>query len=82
MKSFDEWYREARKVNDFGFTDKDFYEAGAESRQAEIDELQAMYEKQGLYAFELQKRIDKLIPLLERYNYAGWIKILKGNQDE
>ena len=31
---------------------------------------------------ELQKRIDKLIPLLERYNYVGWTRILKGTQNE
>ena len=36
------------------------FKRGAQSRQAEIDELQAMYEKQGLYAFELQKRIDEI----------------------
>ena len=36
---FDEWYREAKKTNDRGFTAKDFFEAGQQSKQAEIDAL-------------------------------------------
>ena len=39
MKSFDEWYIEAKKTNDCGFTAKDFFEAGQQSKQAEIDAL-------------------------------------------
>lgn len=38
---FDEWYREAKKTNDCGFTAKDFFEAGQQSKQAEIDALKA-----------------------------------------
>ena len=37
--SFDEWYRGAKKLNNDGFSAKDFYEAGQQSRQAEVDEL-------------------------------------------
>ena len=33
---FEEWYREAKKTNDCGFTAKDFFEAGQQSKQAEI----------------------------------------------
>ena len=36
---FEEWYREAKKNNDCGFTAKDFFEAGKQSKQAEIDAL-------------------------------------------
>ena len=36
---FEEWYREAKKTNDCGFTAKDFFEAGQQSKQAEIDAL-------------------------------------------
>ena len=36
---FDEWYKEAKKTNDCGFTAKDFFEAGQQSKQAEIDAL-------------------------------------------
>ena len=38
---FEEWYREAKKTNDCGFTAKDFFEAGQQSKQAEIDALKA-----------------------------------------
>ena len=40
MKSFDEWYSEAKKSNDDGFSAKDFFEAGQKSKQAEVDLLQ------------------------------------------
>ena len=36
---FEEWYREAKKTSDCGFTAKDFFEAGQQSKQAEIDAL-------------------------------------------
>ena len=36
---FEEWYREAKKTNNCGFTAKDFFEAGQQSKQAEIDAL-------------------------------------------
>ena len=38
---FEEWYGEAKKTNDCGFTAKDFFEAGQQSKQAEIDALKA-----------------------------------------
>ena len=38
-KSFDEWYREAKKLNNDGFSAKDFFEAGQKTKQAEVDEL-------------------------------------------
>ena len=42
---FEEWYREAKKTNDCGFTAKDFFEAGQQSKQAEIDALQGKISK-------------------------------------
>ena len=42
---FEEWYREAKKTNDCGFTAKDFFEAGQQSKQAEIDALKAKIEE-------------------------------------
>ena len=36
---FDEWHKEAKKTNDCGFTARDFFEAGQQSKQAEIDAL-------------------------------------------
>ena len=37
--SFDEWYTEAKKLNNDGFSAKDFFEAGQQSRQNEIDRI-------------------------------------------
>ena len=42
---FEEWYGEAKKTNDCGFTAKDFFEAGQQSKQAEIDALKAKIEE-------------------------------------
>ena len=42
---FDEWYREAKKTNNCGFTAKNFFEAGQQSKQAEIDALKAKIEE-------------------------------------
>ena len=47
--SFDEW-RNAQRTQPDGYTERDAFEAGAQSRQAEIDELRkrlAMYERDG-----------------------------------
>ena len=49
--SFDEWYKEAKKLNNDGFSAKDFFEAGQQSKQAEIDNL--------------KKRIDDLITSID-----------------
>lgn len=75
-KSFDEWYREAKKLNNDGFSAKDFFEAGQQSKQAEVDEL--------------QKRIDEVLDYVgtdfEDY-YTGVMtesihEILKGNTND
>ena len=42
---FEEWYREAKKTNDCGFTAKDFFDAGQQSKQSEIDGLKAKIEE-------------------------------------
>ena len=39
MKSFDEWRNEQRNKVD-GYTERDAFEAGQQSKQAEVDELQ------------------------------------------
>lgn len=77
MKSFEEWYdnymNEQPNLDWHDPTQKECYEVGQHSKQDEVDLLQGQVD-------ELQKRIDKLILLLERYDYSGWIEILKGNK--
>ena len=66
-KSFDEWVVDAES-----WSERDCYEAGQKSRQAEVDEL--------------QKRIDDALKELEyihfykTQNSNNAIKILKGDQ--
>ena len=70
-KSFDEWYREAKKLNNDGFSAKDFFEAGQQSKQAEVDEL--------------QKRINVLSKKLNEMAHIfldDLDDILKGNSHE
>ena len=78
MKSFDEWINE----NGFNFRPEQYdlykylYEAGQQSKQAEIDEL--------------QKRIDEAVELMTmlnddntvRFMKKPMLKILKGNTDD
>ena len=77
--SFDEWYTEAKKLNNDGFSAKDFFEAGQQSKQAEIDELKmtnhnlsVMVAKAESYSEywkyerdKLQKRIDTVLDYIE-----------------
>lgn len=56
---FDEWYREAKKTNDCGFAAKDFFEAGQQSKQAEIDAIIKWVEEN-----------KKSIPLSEWHGYT------------
>ena len=66
--SFDEWYKEAKKLNNDGFSAKDFFEAGQQSKQAEINEL--------------RKRIDRAVGHIEDYygvvELSMIVDILKG----
>ena len=68
-KSFDEWVVDAES-----WSERDCYEAGQKSRQAEVDEL--------------QKRVDDALKELEciyfykTQNSNNAIKILKGNSHE
>ena len=62
MKSFDEWYREAKKLNNDGFSAKDFFEAGQQSKQAEVDELKReMLNKTNEAYADGQKSMRKMI---------------------
>ena len=86
MKSFEDYYwsqfdvlnKDTQLARQFGQDVWDY-------KQKEIDELQTMYEKQGLYAFELQKRIDNALDVFEEHdlNHIDQIEkvygILKGN---
>ena len=57
-KSFDEWYKEAKKLNDDGFSAKDFFEAGQQSKQDEIDELQKRVKELELINFDSELHFD------------------------
>lgn len=45
MSNFDEWYFDAKQHNTDGFTNRDFFEAGEQSKQAEIDKLKKMVDR-------------------------------------
>lgn len=78
-QSFDEWYFDAKQHNIDGFTNREFYEAGQQSRQegvdklrSEIDELKWMLKNSNGQAdefckksIELQKRVDEVVNLIE-----------------
>ena len=63
---FEEWYKEAKKTNDCGFTAKDFFEAGQQSKQAEIDALKAKIDT----VIKWVEENKKSIPLSEWHGYT------------
>lgn len=83
-QSFDEWVVEYRK--DKNRSDNDWYpnqvqvfQAGAQSKQAEIDELQkeidsykCIYGKLKLERNELRKRIDDALKAMEAESENSW----------
>ena len=71
--SFDEWYKEAKKLNNDGFSAKDFFEAGQQSRQDEVDELQKNFNN-------ALKTIDIQQQFLD--DTDGTIKIITSQVDE
>ena len=75
-KSIDEWYREAKKLNNDGFSAKDFFEAGQQSKQAEIDELQKRIDEAMKYVSESPLKD------VSRRAMINFMDILKGNTSE
>ena len=64
VQSFYEWYTEAKKSNNDGFSAKDLFEAGQQSKQGEVHQLQTEID-------ELRKRISKVIHVLTYTNHAS-----------
>jgi len=62
------------------------YEAGQQSQQAKVEELQTLYTQQGINMFKLQKRVDaveQVIAKIRNGNYAsdkeeGFAKFIAG----
>ena len=96
MKSFDEWRNKQRnEVN--SYTERDAYEAGQQSKQAEVDKLNQRIKELELINFDselhfdaakekidvLQKRIDKALNAVwnDKCSHIV-IDILKGNTNE
>ena len=71
--SFDEW-RNAQRTQPDGYTERDAFKAGAQSRQSEVDELKKRIEGA---LFELEQ-----LHLLKTTNSNNAIKILKGETHE
>ena len=99
-KSFDEWFGEASQNKLFwespSKASKMGFEAGQQSKQAEVDELQLKLSEDSRVLHnvidierkkceELQKRIDGALKILDGMRHNGAyraIDILKGNKDE
>ena len=95
MKSFNDWYREAKKLNNDGFSAKDFFKAGQKTKQDEVDELQMKLSEDSRVLHnvidierrkceELQKRIDRAVKHIEDYygvvELSMIVDILNGDQ--
>lgn len=47
------------------------YEAGQQSQQAKVEELQTLYTQQGINMLKMQKRLEELESLLEKIHRYG-----------
>ena len=72
-KSFDEWRNEQRNKVD-GYTERDAYEAGQQSKQDEVDELQKRIEEA---LHEVNESCGVSVGAFVKLN-----RILKGNTNE
>ena len=88
MKSFDEWIVDAES-----WSERDCYEAGQKTKQAEVDELQLKLSEDSRVLHnvidierrkceELQKRIDEALEAFDDGSFNYCRKILKGNTNE
>ncbi|MEE1860527.1 hypothetical protein GE183_19740 [Acinetobacter baumannii] len=50
------------------------YEAGQQSMQAKVEELQALYTQQGINMLKMQKRVDAALKLIESWNEIAFDK--------
>ncbi|PZM19056.1 hypothetical protein DOL94_00890 [Acinetobacter baumannii] len=50
------------------------YEAGQQSQQAKVEELQTLYTQQGINMLKLQKRVDAALKLIESWNEIAFDK--------
>lgn len=83
MKSFDEW-RNAQRTQVNGYTERDAFEAGQQSKQAEVDELQERVDEISNHV-EInydENRDDDSHSYWSGYNQAlrELFEILKGDQ--
>lgn len=72
MKSFDEW-RNAQRTQVNGYTERDAFEAGQQSKQAEVDELRkrlTMYERES-YKLVPVSELQKYVNSIRHYNNSG-----------
>ena len=92
MKSFDEWMVDAES-----WSERDAYEAGQQSKQAEVDELRLKLSEDSRVLHnvidierrkceELQKRIDRAVEHIEDYygvvELSMIVDILNGDTNE
>uniref|UniRef100_A0AAU8KZE1 Uncharacterized protein n=2 Tax=unclassified bacterial viruses TaxID=12333 RepID=A0AAU8KZE1_9VIRU len=50
------------------------YEAGQQSQQAKVEELQALYTQQGINMLKMQKRVDAALKKLDKRRDELWSK--------
>ncbi|AIY36514.1 hypothetical protein BA71_01693 [Acinetobacter baumannii LAC-4] len=50
------------------------YEAGQQSQQAKVEELQTLYTQQGINMLKMQKRVDAALKLIESWNEIAFDK--------
>ena len=74
---FEEWYKEAKKTNDCGFTAKDFFESGQQSKQAEIDALKDCITNLVKQKNKANAKLDNIQEIIELKTSGSFTSVLR-----
>ncbi len=75
MSGFEEYYKNSEWFGTYqsDLMMKEAFEAGQQSQQAKVDELQTLYTQQGINMLKLQKRVDESLRILVDIKKKGLI---------
>ncbi|QYC51701.1 hypothetical protein [Acinetobacter phage Abp95] len=87
MSEFEEYYKNSEWFGTYqsDLMMKEAFEAGQQSQQSKVEELQTLYTQQGINMLKLQKRVDEALGHLDDVNFPpdyedAWESFYKAEQ--